>query len=473
MHRRAGLIFSALLPAVLVTSEPARAQTVSNSGQLYPHRIVGAADLGSSTRPQNLMPLGINYNDCTANMTLQFNLSVSGFDGSESLQIWASKSGDCTTSTARGVGANAVTTCWIVGQGFTAQIINSVTVLTFNVRVQDLVGLQNAPPSPPNYVPQGGDACTTAQTTFVAVPLNIYFLPLDTSLNVKGTPYMYSITTDLVGPPAPVGVSKMVGDTLFFLNWSPNTDADTNGYDVFMDPIPGQEDAAAPQVDSSISTVLVCPDSNASSAQQDAETEADTEAGDDGSALDATPSSSSDAGCYYENVGGSSTGSPGSSSCTSVALGSAIVQDSGVVVQQTDDAGNPIEGGLVSGNGGISTIPQPYLVATGSVGVTVSDKNTGTYTIKGLRNGTTYNAVVAAVDGSGNVGPPSVEVCDYPAPVNDFWNIYRQAGGQAGGGCALERAGEPASAAMGVALAGLTSVLARRRRRSRRETSFR
>jgi hypothetical protein len=454
MLHRARFAFFALLSAGLVGPEFARAQTVSPSGQAHPDRYVHGNFLGPSTRPQNLMPLGINYSDCTQDMVLRFNVVVSGFTGSQSMQVWASKSSNCADSTARGVGANAVITCWLVNQGFAGDIIGSATTRTFDVRVQDLVGAQNAPPNPANYVQQGPDACT-AQSTFVAVPINIFFLPLDSSLNSTGTSYQYSITTDLVGPPAPANVLPGIGDTFLGVTWTPNSDADTTGYDVFLDPLPGQEYAAAVPVQ-------VCPDAGVVASPQDA----DLESGDDGSASGATGSSADV--CTSMFVGNSnSCPLPPMSVCASGALTGAIVQDGGTVIE-TDDAGNPIEGGAVSRSGGLSTIPSSYLFGAGPSGVTVADKNTGTYTIANLKNDVAYTVVVAAVDGSGNVGPPSVEACQCPSRVNDFWNLYRQGGGQAGGGCALESVGEPVSAVSGVALIAATSALARRRRRNRR-----
>ena len=454
MLHRARFAFLALLSAGLVGSEFARAQTVSPSGQAHPDRYVGGNFLGPSTRPQNLNPLGINYSDCTQDMVLRFNVVVSGFDGSQSMQVWASKSGDCTQSTARGVGANAVITCWLVNQGFAGDIISASTTRSFDVRVQNLVGAQNNPPNPANLVQQGPDACN-AQSNFVAVPIDIFFLPLDSSLNSTGTSYKYSITTDLVGPNAPAMVTPGIGDTFLGVTWTPNADADTTGYDVFLDPFPGQEDAAAVPVQ-------VCPDTGVPASPQDA----DLDSADDGSASGAT-GASADA-CTSMFVGNSnSCPLPPMSACASVALKGAIVLEGGTV-PPTDDAGNPIEGGAVSGSGGLSTISSSYLWGAGSSGVTVADKNTGTYTISGLKNDGAYTVVGAAVDGSGNVGPPSVEACQCPGRVNDFWNLYRQGGGQAGGGCALESGGEPVSAVSGIALIAAASALARRRRGNRR-----
>lgn len=459
----------ASLSATLLGATRAHAQTstatVSASGQPNPERFVGGVDKGTSTRPQNLTPLGINYSDCIQDMVLRFTVVVNGFDGSENLQVWASKSGDCTAATSRGVGGSGsvVPTCWLLDQGFTALRYAAPTSLQFNVRVQDLVGLQNAPPYPANYVRQGPDACT-AQSTFVAIPMTVNFVPINSGNGApSGTAYQYKISADLIGPPAPASVSKSVGDTLLVVTWTPNNDSDTASYDVFIDPIPGQEGSTSALTPDG--SILVCSESGTSAANpQDAASDA-PEGGDHGAADAAIVAATSDADCHYLNVAGMSSVP---TKCNSTVLSSAIVQ-SGASVQQYDDAGNPIDGGASSGVGGLSTIPtQNLVVSAGSTDVTVSDRSTGSYTIKGLKNNNWYNVVVAAVDNSGNVGPPSAQVCDFPALVDDFWTVYRQNGGRAGGGfCALEAVGEPVPCAAGIALALVTGGLALRRRRKR------
>jgi hypothetical protein len=316
--------------------------------------------------------------------------------------------------------------------------------------------------------------------------MSIYFMAIDSDLTMDGTDYQYGtttqpFTTDVVGPPAPLGVSKQVGDTLFIVNWTANADSDTAAYDVFIDPIPGQEDAG-----NGVTTVEVCDDSGTSSSSGGSSssgsssssggsgaTDADVSDGDDGSdASDATVSTpmstgSPDANCHFTNQTGPNIGL--AASCTDTLLASAIVSDAGTgtsTVDIFDDAGNLIDAAVENGNGGLSTIPLANLVGANVDGVTVSDKSGGTYTITGLRNNIYYNVVVAAVDGSGNVGPPSVDVCDYPAPVNDFWTLYRNAGGSAGGGfCALEAVGEPVPSTAGIAMmVGATAIGMRRRR---------
>jgi hypothetical protein len=153
-------------------------------------------------------------------------------------------------------------------------------------------------------------------------------------------------------------------------------------------------------------------------------------------------------------------------------LASSIVQDGGTtVVPTTDDAGDAgDEAGTIEGNGGISTISTNNLVNAGNgTGITVADKAAGQFTITGLKNQTNYTVVVAAVDAYGNVGPASNEVCDFPAPTQDFWKTYKADGGGAGGGyCALDAAGAPVSSLAGAAfLVSGVAMLRRRRRRTR------
>jgi hypothetical protein len=426
----------------------------------YPERFdtVGN-DLGTGPRPQNLTPLGISYQDCIDDQTLKFSVAVTGFQGQD-IQIWASKNGDCTQDINRGVGG--VPSCWQLNGGLSA--VNQLTTSTyqFPVRVQDIVGPQDNPPNPPGYHKQTSAACTS-QPTYASETFTVYFVPITNGNNATGTAYSYKLPVDLVGPPAPSGVNHQVGDTLFVLNWTPNSDTDTGGYDLYIDPIPGKESLDASTNEAGFPTpVLECPDTGVSTQPQDASA---SEGGSD-AAVDSSTSVSADAGCHYVYVGGSTT----MSSCTDSILASGVVQEGGTIVVTNDEAGG--EGGTTteSGSGGISTIPPQYLIGTGSSGLTVSDKSTSSYTIKGLRNGTTYTVVVSAVDLFGNIGPPSSEVCDYPAPVNDFWQDYRGDGGRAGGFCSLEAVGASTSTSLvGVAFAiGTTGIVRRLRRRRAR-----
>ncbi len=191
MHRSRALFVglacavATLLEARRVPAQVTSGPTVNATLDPYPHRIVNGADLGETTRPMNLTPLGISYSDCAADMTLNFNVSVAGFDGTENLQIWASRSSDCTAAADRGIGGATVPLCWLLGQ----DIFVSTTASTrpYSVRVQDAVGPQNNPPAAGSgYQRQGPEACH-AQSTYTPVPINIAFVPVDSSGNYVGT----------------------------------------------------------------------------------------------------------------------------------------------------------------------------------------------------------------------------------------------------------------------------------------------
>jgi MYXO-CTERM domain-containing protein len=240
---------------VILSGGTAAAQTISVGGQPLPNRIVNGQNLGFTTRPASLSPLGVNAQDCLQDMTLQFTVTLAGFTGSDTVQVWGSTGSDCTAPTDRGIGVTHAL-CWGLRSGNLVDPITSTPqTYTFNVRVQDLVGWQQTPPDiasasvPP---PKGKEACS-AQPTFAAVPMTINFLAVDSSGNSDGTPYQYAIITDLVGPPAPAGLGVTTSGSDLLASWTPNTDKDTVGYDLFFSTTAapdGQAACAAPSLTS-------------------------------------------------------------------------------------------------------------------------------------------------------------------------------------------------------------------------------
>jgi hypothetical protein len=468
MSRLPLLVFILTVLAGGALSSAAFAQSINASDQPYPDRILpDGTNLGPSTRPQNLNPQGISYQDCIDDQTLQFTLVLTGFTGADEVEVWASLSSDCTEPTDRGIGATAAV-CWgLPGPGGRNDIpglqSNGNRTYTFSVRVQDLLAWQVTPPIPSAALSppaQGVSACHV-QPTFAAVSMKINFLAINGDGQSDGTPYPYTLSTDTVGPPAPSGVGESAGDTLLDVTWTQNTDSDTAGYDVYIDPVPGSMNDEASIGDASAGRTLVCPEAGSTAVEASVV---------DGSG-DATSS------CYYVNTGSSTQGSAGAH-CNDSVLEGAITQDAGpdgsIIVTEPvyDEAGDLLsEGGVEEGSGGISTISPAYLIGVSSgTGMTLSDKSVGQYQITGLTDGNWYNVVVAAVDGTGNIGPASPQVCDYPAPVSDFWQTYRQDGGQAGAFCALGTVGAGGTSLAGVGAVVLGAALARRRRRGERRS---
>jgi hypothetical protein len=500
---------TATTPATSCVASIGGQPTVSvSSQQIVPNRFVNGVPLGTSTRPAALNPNGVNFSDCIQNMVLQFPVTACNFNG-QNLQVWASRNGsDCTAQTDRGLGGVAV--CWPVSQGSTGLVLSQGGE-NYSIRVQDIVGPQNDSPSPTTFTSQGASACTV-QASYLAVPININFIPINPGDgSAAGPAYEYTLSTDLVGPPAPAGVGIADGDTLFVVNWTPNVDTDTGGYDVIIDPIPGQEpaDGATSTGATGATTELVCPADSGMST--DAETDgAEVDAAGDGEAtdaalldatvldatvLDATVAASDaaakdggppvtsaldDAGCYTKTIAGSgSTTSGNGGMCNDPLLSGGTLADGGTEAaaieapEEFDDAGNLIVDdaatATATGVGGIFNPPAGHVLNPDpTLGMTATGETNSTHTITGLKNGVPYTVVVSSVDNFGNIGPPSTQACDSPAPVNDFWKIYRTDGGQAGGGfCALEAVGAPAGSAAAFAGAGALVLAGLRRRRSK------
>jgi hypothetical protein len=498
--RVSAIIVPGTVGAILFASGAAHAQSIDAAQQLQPERFVNKNDLGQGTRPSNLNPTGINYADCMEDMVFAYTVSLSGFSStnSDNMQVWASFGQDCSLDANRGLPDSSAATCWLVDEGLTQQNVEATRTYQSKIPVRALVGVsQNNIPKAGTLVTDQGPAACSVQTSFAAVPITVWFLPLmpNGRLDESQTAASYqapTIEADLVGPPPPVMNPIQDGDTLFVLSWTPNGDTDTAGYDVFIDPPPGSR----PIVDAGFTApvrTLYCPDTGASdastatgaddAASEDAlsdATETDVASDAETGTRDATATVT--AGCYYVNTGNAQPQS--NSECTSSVLttNSSLVVDSGrgtaVDGGNADDASD-VDSGVATGGGGISTIPCEYLVgatcpaaspAYTNIGPsTVTGETGGAYTITGLANGTTYDVVVAAVDGSGNVGPLSNCVLDFPAPANDFFTVYHNAGGQAGGSfCALEAVGEPAGLPIaGVAFGAAAFALTRRRREGR------
>ncbi len=78
-------------------------------------------------------------------------------------------------------------------------------------------------------------------------------------------------------------------------------------------------------------------------------------------------------------------------------------------------------------------------------------------TITGLTNEVTYSVVAYAINAANNPSPASAPITATPVPTADFWNHYKQEGGQDAGGCS--------TAAGAAGLLSALGLLALRRRK--------
>lgn len=86
--------------------------------------------------------------------------------------------------------------------------------------------------------------------------------------------------------------------------------------------------------------------------------------------------------------------------------------------------------------------------------------------ITGLRNGVSYRFAVVAEDRAGNRSTPALtQSCATPSSATDYWERYRQEGGQAQPGFCAVRPGPVGAGGLALGALGLVAVAALRRRR--------
>ena len=260
------------LVAVLVT-QPAGAQTtlpttgavVAPSQQMLPERFIGGVDLGQGSRPQNQTPAGVNYDDCIHDLTLQYRAIVTlPATAGDTVQVWASQGADCTSSLAR---ANGSAQCWRLDAGLGASVLTSQAE-PFTVRVQDVIGGQSTVGQNPTAPVSFGSSACLMQSSPSATQFNIFMMAIEPDgITMDGIAWNAPLPVDVVGPAPPALTGVQPGDTLLTVNWTPNVDSDTGGYDVFVDPHPGSAVAPDASTDASVSSnaTLVCPEAGTES----------------------------------------------------------------------------------------------------------------------------------------------------------------------------------------------------------------
>jgi hypothetical protein len=388
--------------AALMVPALARAQQATINQNAVPH-LHGDGPVSNGVASDY-----INRQDCLNDAQLTIPLYLTGIPNTQQfLMAWAGTA-DCTAQAARQVPTN---TCWKVLASPIQQIANP----NIHIRVQDLVQWINPTTTlPAQYQAAGPEACNNPNIASGGAPVTIYFMFLssDTDNSAVGTA-KYTIPVILRGPAPPSNVTAAIGDTALILNWSPSSDPSILGYQVFVDPPPnGQTPAPTSPADASAGQ-LVC-------------ITGVTDGGVD-EAGNHLPGVRYDAGCY-EAGAGSSAGGGAASTCPST-----VIVSGNATTSSNGDGGTVVTGG---------TLPpsDPAYSAGGPQG-----QISNSFTASGLQNGVEYTVAVAGVDKYHNIGPLSAPACETPQPVNDFWKVYREDGGQAGGGfCALEAPGMPA-----------------------------
>ncbi|MCU0692588.1 MAG: hypothetical protein MUF54_14400 [Polyangiaceae bacterium] len=238
------------------------------------------------------------------------------------------------------------------------------------IKARPIVAGKNADATAAVCTPEDGE-------TSNAEPVKLYFMLL-TGSDAKVHQLWDKTSIDLVGPNPPTDVRAGAGDGILMLEWKSNSgDMDLVKVQFFCDPKPGSEPTT----------------------------------GDAGTG-NAGASGSGSAGAAGQ---GGSSGSAG-----------AAGQGGGSGSAGAAGQGGGAQSACVSENLKPGVLPDPEY-RCGEVAGGVSG------TIKGLKNEVQYAVAVAGVDALGNPGKLSNVACKIPRPTDDFFNVYREAGGQAGG----------------------------------------
>lgn len=449
-----GALFSAT-SAFAQTTGPSAALT---TGAVVLHYLPDGVT--SSSHPNGSQPSWLSNADCQQNIIVRVPITMTGLPTSDTMQVWAGANGvDCT------VAANLSGTtqaCWQVYNGGIAP----VTATTVDLRAQDIIApLELAIGQKPVQYTPGTIAACSSVTQSGPIPVTIYFLFANGALassGADGTAATYGLSIALIGPAAPTGITVNDGDTFLKVDWTPTTDSNTQGFQLFCDPPPGKEPAisdsgqsGATVVDSS--TVEVCNDTTLDGGFD--------EAG------DYLGDITVDGGCHYENVSTTST-------VGGVCVSNEIVSGGGTVSTTGDTEDDSTD--TTDDEGGTTTVvtnvtPPPADIGNYSCGsgANLGSPTSSEATLSGLKNGVTYVVGVAAYDVVGNIGPMGVGTgsnqCGEPAKGLDFFDAYNADGGGAGGGfCSFDKTQPVGTSAFAlVGLASLVSIIRRRKNKSK------
>jgi hypothetical protein len=425
------LALAALFTTFLTTSV-ARAQSVTVTGTI--ERRVASGSLAA--HPGGIDVKIINYSDCASDEYLHVPLTLSGIAPGNTIEAWAGEgTTDCTNTANRTAGTIQ---CWRVGSG-----PGTTQTTALDLRAQDIMSQFGKATKEPNPAPGTSDICNSASIAPGPhnILVSIFFINGQTG---TGTAATLPITVAMQAP-AITGTLTIEGaDTIAKVTLPNNADTSIKGYDIYCDPptSAGAVDGSSDATSSAFDGATQGPQCAETGAPAVVDSGAD---GNDGAATDASSTSTSDA-CGLATNPSEPPPTGGSATCSS----SVLIPGGGTTTE--------------AGTTGVTPRPPP----PGTYKCGHVDGTSSSVTVTGLANNVHYAMAAATTDIYGNVGPLSALKCVTPQPVDDFWKLYKGAGGGAGGDfCALEAAGMPAGTTVfGASMMAALVALVRRRRRS-------
>ena len=208
-------------PAPRRAAAPAARESIS-AGIANPSRFLyksgvcngcAATDVTNTPRPQNLNPEGVNFTDCEQDLRMDFTLILSGFSGCDeaTVQAWAGTV-DCTQDTNRVSTAGTLHACWQLAGVYGPVLATTSQTINISIFARDVLRYSAQPIGgtvvnqtwdPTFHYGSNGESACKVQASDAAVPISIYFIPVNSTANAIGTAYEYSLSTDLVAPRRP------------------------------------------------------------------------------------------------------------------------------------------------------------------------------------------------------------------------------------------------------------------------------
>lgn len=405
------VVRGALVVGMVAAAPTARAQTLSFIAQGGIVRDHQDSDLVGDQK--------INREDCLEDDWFDFALSPAGLGGVDyDIAVWMSRTadvdcGDPTNQTA------ATGVCRQVAE-------NVVDRYTVRIYVRDLVSDAWGPWT------TRADATVCEDRSEQRVERVLHFFTVDAS-GTAGPPLNYPIEYDLAGPSPPTSVKAGIGEDALIVSWKePDNATGVSRYRVYAEPV------NAPPLPS---------------------------VGGAG-AGGAAGGGMGGAGMAGADVAGGGMGGAGMASA-GMSGGGADGMTSGAGGAGAGGAGAGGSAGAAAPGSCTSNILVPGEAIPAGVDYK-GESNASTLQAEadGLMNGVRYAVAVAGVDDFFNSGELSTLACATPELVTGFFEAYRWAGGEAGGGfCAIggERSGLSAAGFALVAL-GLFARRVRRRK---------
>ncbi len=412
------IVTSMVLMSAVAVADPTI--TLRETDTIPPLRSIKERSSGSATKYN----YGVNRSDCDNDLTYTYTASFASWTTTGyNFEVWAGTV-DCKDTANRGIGGSAQR-CWQVvsASGDARTGSQSITV-----RARDVVAHlgESSIAAGTLYSTASSDVCSSTSGKD-AIEVTLYFMIVKTSDSASAAAASVPLYVDLVGPTAPEITDIGIKDGVLQVNWSTTTTTSDSGgtsvnpdvlkYKVWFTPKRGEPGTSGSTWDKTCANIAWTNDSTDASADADAGTGSDAD-------VDATADAD--------------TGS-GDAASDAVAV-------------DASDAGSEAAVILPDTTSGLDYVDD-ISATSSSVDVT------------GLTNDVVYTFVLSAVDKMENVGASSSAKCTYPSDTLGFYETYRGAGGQAGGGfCSTGYGAGSGVMACGIGLAAI--VAWRRRRRS-------